>query len=123
MHLRPPREKLQRVLVPRTKDNATTWHRVQARKEMEDALFHRNRNHFKQAKTDKTPFTTEPMTSPLGFHAETEFANLTRSGEANLEDLDVDEDARTFLTELMPSPTDPQEISATLQTKDVMKAC
>ena len=74
----------------------TTWRRVQARKEMEDVLFHRNRNHFKQAKTDKTPFTTEPMKSLLGFHAEMDFAKLMRSGEADLDDLNVDEDTRLF---------------------------
>ena len=86
-------------------------------------MFHQNRNHFEQAKTDKTPFATEPMQTLLDFHAETSFANLLRSGEADLDDLKIDEDTRTFLQELMPSPLDPQQISTTLHTRDVMKAC
>ena len=71
---------------------------------------------------DKTPFTMEPMQTSLGFHAETSFANLLRSGEADFDDLEIDDDTRTFLKELMPSPLDPQQISTTLHTRDVMKA-
>eukprot|EP00978_Attheya_sp_CCMP212_P028864 scaffold100819_cov35-Attheya_sp.AAC.2 len=63
----------------------TSWRKIFNKDELEQVLHERNKAHFSQAVTDKTPFTVDPLYSLLGFTANTEFSDKFCNGEIDLQ--------------------------------------
>eukprot|EP00978_Attheya_sp_CCMP212_P040070 scaffold214995_cov39-Attheya_sp.AAC.1 len=123
-YLKPPPQSLTYVEVPmdpkEDPKTTTNWRKIFDKDELERVLHERNKVHFSQAATDKTPFTVDPLYSLLGFTANTEFGDKFRKGEIDLELLDLDEDAYELLEELLPKPDDLTKIDEALPLQEVI---
>eukprot|EP00978_Attheya_sp_CCMP212_P048941 scaffold596549_cov118-Attheya_sp.AAC.1 len=123
-YLKPQSQSLTYVEVPQDpKDDpkaATNWRKIFNKDELEEILHKRNRNHFSQAATDRTPFTIDPLYSLLDFTADTEFSEKFRNGEIDLNTLDLDDDLLALLEEFLPKQNDPNKISEELPIEEVI---
>jgi hypothetical protein len=99
---------------------AKDWKKVFNKDELERILHERNRQHFAQAATDKTPFTVDPLYGLLGFTADTDFSEQFRTGTLDLQALDLDDDVYALLEELLPKQDDPAKISEDLPLAEVI---
>eukprot|EP00978_Attheya_sp_CCMP212_P047185 scaffold421252_cov49-Attheya_sp.AAC.1 len=99
---------------------AKDWKKVFTKEELERILHERNRQHFAQAATDKTPFTVDPLYGLLGFTADTDFSEQFRTATLDLKALDLDDNVYALLEELLPKQDDPTKISEELPIAEVI---
>eukprot|EP00978_Attheya_sp_CCMP212_P011661 scaffold28910_cov40-Attheya_sp.AAC.4 len=99
---------------------AKDWKKVFNKEELERILHERNRQHFAQAATDKTPFTVDHLYGLLGFTADTDFSEHFRTGALDLKSLNLDDDVYALLEELLPKQDDPTKISEELPIAEVI---
>ena len=93
-YLKPASNTLTYVEVPadhQDPKDAAKWRNVFDKEELENILYARNQEHFAQAAIDKTPFTTDPLYSLLGFTSNTDFAESLQKGKIDLVGLDFDD--------------------------------
>ena len=123
-YLKPPSQSVTYVEVPtdpnEDPNTAVNWRKIFDKDELEKVLHARNKTHFSQAATDRTPFTTDPLYSLLGFTANTSFGDKFRKNDIDLDLLDLDDDVYELLEELLPKADDLSKISDALPIKEVM---
>jgi hypothetical protein len=123
-YLRPAAQSLTYVEVPaipyENPKNATRWKKIFDKQELERILQEQNRQHFSQAATDRTPFTTDPLADLLHFRADTEFSEKFRNGKIDLTELNLDDDVYALLEELLPKSNDPTKISEDIPVEEVI---
>eukprot|EP00978_Attheya_sp_CCMP212_P000997 scaffold2061_cov62-Attheya_sp.AAC.6 len=111
-YLKPSSQAVTYVEVPEDpKEDPSTavkWRKIFNKHELEQALQERDRKHFAQAATDRTPFTIDPLYSLLEFKSDTEFRRQFREGVIDLKTLDIDDD------------DDPHKIDEDLDLQEVM---
>ena len=123
-YLKPTSQAITYVEVPEDPEEdpnkAVKWRKIFNKEELEQALHERNRMHFSQAATDRTPFTIDPLYSLLEFKSDTEFGRQFREGVIDLKTLDIDDDVLGLLEELLPKQDDPHKIDEDLDLQEVM---
>eukprot|EP00978_Attheya_sp_CCMP212_P018951 scaffold52481_cov61-Attheya_sp.AAC.1 len=112
-YLKPSSQAVTYVEVPKDPEEdpntSVKWIQIFNKHKLEQALQERNRKHFAQAATDRTPFTIDPLYSLLKFKSDTEFGRHFREGVIDLKTkVDIDND------------DDPHKIDEDLDLQEVM---